>query len=208
MKVHNPSPDRPFFACVGSDNWYEIPPGESIDVEDYVTASTLVEHGATADRTELEAARILWAERNRGINSLTASASASEGVIVKRQQATIDVATGTTSADGPLAGDALKAAVVQANADGAEIPARASADEKRAALAEWQRKQGASSETTDFATDANGELFLDDDGQPYPIGSVKVDDDGNVEVDDDGRPVLAMPTVTDDEVVDPAKVDA
>lgn len=187
MKVHNPHEDRSILACITPSHleedptkpregkWYEIPPGESLDVEDFVVASTLVEYGAKADASELAAARELWAERNRLENSRTASAAASEGKILARQQATVDVATGTLSG-GELRGDALARAVAQANASGAGIKSSASADEKRSALAVWQHARGSSSpvEQTrggEFQTDENGELVLDDEGQPIPLAN-------------------------------------
>lgn len=45
-----------------------------------------------------------------------------------------------------LRGDELKQAVADANEKGAEIPSSATADEKRAALAEWQAAQTETSE--------------------------------------------------------------
>lgn len=183
MKVTNPNSDRSIIATVVHDQsdtdsleTYEIPPGESMDVEDYVVGSTLVEYGATASRAELDAARELWAEQNRQANSRTASAAASEGQILARQQATVDVATGTASSGsdptvGELKGDALAAAVAEAKAAGLELAANASADDKRAALTAWQAQRGSSSpvDSDEFEVDANGELKLDADGNPIPV---------------------------------------
>lgn len=186
MKVSNPQADRAILACIvdqvtGESQWHEIPAGETVEVDDYVVASTLVEHGATATRAELEAARELWAERNRAMNSRTASASASEGAIIGRRQATVDVATGTSSTEvDALKGAALDEAVKAANEAGAEITA-AKAQDKRDALAAWQKSRGSSTPVDDeFVVDEGGELVLDDDGQPIPV--VKGDGDPDEQV--------------------------
>lgn len=201
MRVTNPNADRSVLACIevgatahnpGNMEWFEVPAGESIEVDDYVVASTLVEHGATASPDDLAAARELWAERNRTINSRTASASSSEGEIVRRRQATVDVATGTANdIDKPLAGAALAAAVAEANDAGADIKSSLTADQKRDALAAWQVARGSSTPPSDeFETDADDELILDADDNPIPLGAAGFErhEDGTLVVDEDGRP--------------------
>lgn len=193
VKITNPNAGRPLIAAIvddetGKTNWHEIPAGESIEVEDYVVASTLVEHGATAVPAELQAARELWAEKNRAKNSKTASASASEGELVKRQ-ATASVATGTVEGgDAELKGAALAEAVKLANENGAEIPASLSADEKREALRVFAAREGVTSSPEDEFVVVDGELVLDDEQQPIPLDSVVVDENGDV-VFEDGKPV-------------------
>lgn len=172
MHLTNPSADRSIIAPIAGEH-YEIPAGETVEFDDYVIASTLVEYGAVAVPVELQAAQELWAERNRGINSVTASASSSEGKIIGRMQATVDVATGTL-APGNLKGEQLAAAVAAAVEAGAEIGSRLSADEKREALGVWQAQMGTSTPPgavmgDRFKTDENGDLVLDDDGQPIPV---------------------------------------
>lgn len=172
MRVTNPNPGRAIIATLvpdrGQVRTLEIPAGETVDVEDYVEASTLIEYGATADRDDLDAARDLWAKRNRAENSRTASAAASEAEIVARRQATVDVSTGGVDG-GQLAGDRLAEAVRSANEDGAKISTSASADERREAVAAWQAKRGASTPAgDDFEVDDDGNVVLDDEGQPIP----------------------------------------
>lgn len=210
MKVFNPDDDRSILASIAvnvgeAGTWFEIPAGESIDVDDYVVASTLVEHGATAAAADLQAARELWAERNRQQNSRTASAAASEGEILSRQQRTVDVVTGTVSE--PLKGSALSAAVAEANASGAGIDTKGSADEKRDALAVWQRARGASSPPAqtrgeEFQTDPDtGELVLDDEGQPIPLAGPLDVDAANIDTVPDAEAEVAgdveVPPVAD-----------
>lgn len=194
MKLTNPNQDRAIMACIDTSEpatspgltpttpdsmeWFEIPAGESTDVEDYGIASTLVEYGAVPDdRAEYDAARASWAERNRTINSRHASAAASEGEILSRQQETVDVATGTTSSPGgqvdtstELKGQALADAVARANDAGAGISSSLSAGEKREALTAWEAQRGASSplDADEYETDEKGELRLDDDENPIP----------------------------------------
>jgi len=198
MKVTNPNDDRAILACIvdeptGEQKWYEIPAGESVEHDDYVVASTLVEHGAVAAAADLQAARQLWAEQNRDANSRTASAAASEGEILQRRQATVDVATGSaTGVVEPLAGPALAAAVKLANDSGATISTRATAGEKREALAAWQAQRGSSTPVDgEFLTDDDGELVLDDESQPYRLDELHRDESGALVYGDDGRPVLA-----------------
>lgn len=184
--------------------WYELPAGgEKVEVDDYVVASTLVEHGASANAVDLEAARQAWADQNRAINSRIASASQSEGAILGKRQATVDPQLGTVTRDqepAPLAGAELKAAVEVANEAGANIDPKAKADDKRAALAEFRARQGAStplSEDPEFVTDpASGELLVDSDGQPFRTSEVEVDDDG-VPVLVEGLPVVKGSTDPD-----------
>lgn len=182
MKLTNPYPDRSIMAAITprplgpndrtvyDPKHYEIPAGETVEVDDYVVASTLVEYGAKADPSELQAARELWAERNRLENSRTASAAASEGQILGRQQATVDVSTGTVDGGGDLKGQALAAAVAAANAEGAAIKGSTVA-EKRAQLTAWQLQRGSSSpleqtRSSEFVTDDAGNIKLDGEGQP------------------------------------------
>lgn len=181
MRVTNPT-DRPIIAKVNAGDpnevddlkWIEIPAGESIDVENYRAAATLVEYGAVASKDDLDAALAAWAEGNRQQNSRLASASASEGVILGRQQATVSVVDGTVLSGEGLKGADLDRAVRQANEDGANIKASASADEKRDALAAWQATRGASTPPAgdpglaEYETDEDGNLVLDDEGQPIP----------------------------------------
>ena len=200
MKVTNPT-DRAIIAVIvpqgtildgDATRTYEIPAGESIDVDGYEDASTLIEHGATADQADVQAARQLWAEANRAANSRTASASASEGEILARRQATVDVATGgvdRAGAEGALAGAALSAAVKLANESGANIASSLSAEAKREALAAWQASQGSSTAPAgEYVLDDAGDLVLDDDGEPYRVADVQLDEDGDPVLDDDGRP--------------------
>lgn len=207
MKVTNPNPDRALLACINptnSDNpadleWFEIGPGESLDVDNYKVASTLVEYGATAVPAELSAARELWAEQNRTQNSRTASASASEGEIRSRQQATVDVSTGTADV-APLKGAGLDAAIREANSRGAGIPAGGSASDRREALARWQATRGTSTSleaSGRYVETADGELYLDDEGQPVELAVVETDEAG-VAVFVDGKPV-ARTVVSGDE---------
>lgn len=217
MKLTNPNQDRSILAhitprsleadpttgAVPAGEWHEIPPGETVEVEDYVVASTLVEYGAVASPDDLQAARELWAERNRLENSRTASATASEGKILARQQATVDVATGTVSG-GELKGEQLAAAVAAANEAGAEIKASATADEKRAALVEWQRVRGVSSPLERvapdaFQTDEDGNVILDGDGQPIPVAGAGDVDAANAPhaVADPEAEVVASPDQVD-----------
>jgi hypothetical protein len=202
VNITNPNQDRALIASIGGV-FYEIPAGESIEVDDYVVASTLVEYGAKAEPAELQAARELWAERNRGLNSRTASASASEGAILGRQQATVDVATGTVASPGePLRGAALDAAIKEANASGAGITAT-KAEEKRTALAAWQASRGSSSpveqtRSDEFVTDENGNLKLDDEGQPIPVAGPLDVDAANVQtVNEPAETVSANPSEVD-----------
>jgi hypothetical protein len=195
MKVHNPNPERPLYANVFGVQ-YEIPAGESIDVEDAAVATSLVEYGATADRVDLDAALVVHAETNRGLNGRTASASASEGEILARQQRTVSVATGGVTeggVPGEIKGEQLKAAVVEANLAGAQIDPKASADDRRAALAAWQARQGESTppDVDGFEVDSAGELILDSDGQPIPTGSTAYarDEHGAIVLSEDGSPV-------------------
>lgn len=201
MRVTNPNTDREIIATVAvvqddldTLETFVIPADEGIDVDDYAVASTLVEYGATADPADLAAARALWAERNRSVNSRTASASASEGEILGRQQVTTDVATGSTTATGGtvLRGAELDAAVRQANESGASISTSGSADERRAALSEWQALQGSSTPpegSGQYVLTATGELYLDAEGAPVDLATVEVDADGNAVLDDDGNPI-------------------
>lgn len=213
MRVTNPFKDREIIATVATVQndpdtltTFVIPADESIDVDDYAVASTLVEYGAVATPADLAAARTLWAERNRTINSQTASASASEGEIITRQQVTSDVATGSTTSTGGtvLRGAELDAAVKAANDAGATIPTSGTADDRRAALAEWQAREGSSTppaQTEQYVTTSTGELYLDDDGNPVPMTDVQVDANGAAVFDDDGKPLPAGnvdPAQTDD----------
>lgn len=205
MKVTNPNADRSILACIvdqssGKSQWHEIPPGESVDVDDYVVASTLVEHGATAAKADLAAARELWAEHNRHVNSKIASASASEGKIVQRRQATVDVATGSTSQEGEvLKGAALDAAVKAAKDAGAEVPSNLSANEKREFLAAWQARRGSSTPVDEeFLVDDDGSVVLDENDQPIPLDTVVLDEDGKATYDGEGnlvRKVVEAPDV-------------
>lgn len=204
MKLTNPNEDRSILASI-EGLWYEIPAGGSEEYEDYVVASTLVEYGAVAVPAELQAARELWAAGNRQINGRTASASASEGQILGRQQATVNPALGTvTSSPEPLAGAQLTAAVKLANENGAGISARASAQEKRDALEAWQLGRGSStpvqeSHPGEFQTDEAGELVLDGEGQPVPLvqaNDVTAADDTHV-VGDPAAVVEASPEDVD-----------
>jgi hypothetical protein len=204
MKVTNPY-DRPIIATIvdehenGKTETFEIPAGESIDEENPAVVGTLIEYGAVADRVDLDAARELWGERNRAINSGHASASASEGDLIARRQATVDVATGGVDG-GSLKGNALTAAIKEANDNGAEIASTLTADEKRDALAAWQAGRGSSTPAAvEYVTNDTGELVLDDDGQPFELSAVERDDAGNV-VYVDGAPVL----VDADSANDPA----
>lgn len=200
MKVTNPHKDREIIATVAlvqndpdTLTTFVLPAGESEEIEDYAVASTLVEYGAVATAQDLAAARVLWAERNRTINSRTASAAASEGEIIARQQVTTDVATGSTDggAVAPLKGAELDNAVRQANESGAKIPTSGSADERREALARWQAVQGSSTpptQTGQYVTTETGDLYLDDDGNPVEVADVQTDANGQV-VYEDGKPV-------------------
>lgn len=194
MKVTNPNEDRPILANVFGQ-WYELPAGESVEIEDAAAVTTLVEYGATVDRTEYAAALAVHADAQRGLNSRTASASASEGKILGRQQRTVDVATGSVEdgAPAPLKGKALDAAVREANEAGAEIDTKASADDRRSALAAWQARQGASStpDVDGYEVDEAGNLILDGEGQPIPAGSeaYERDENGAIVLSDDGSPV-------------------
>lgn len=192
MQVHNPNPDRPLLANVFGQ-WYEIPAAESIEVEDAAVVTSLIEYGATADKLEVEAALAVHGNTNRGINSRTASASASEGEILGRQQRTVDVARSTVEGGGELKGAALEAAVREANAAGAEINVRGTAGERREALAAWQVRQGSSSapDVEGFEVDAAGNLILDSEGQPIEVGSEAYarDENGAIVLSEDGSPV-------------------
>lgn len=205
MKVTNPKTDRALIAQI-EGVWYEIPAGESVDFEDYVVASTMVEHGGKAVPAELQAARELWAEANRQENSRTASAAASEGQILGRQQTTVTVATGAVTGDAtePLTGKALDEAVRAANDAGANIGSRLKADEKRDALIAWQRLRGSStpvseSRPNEFVVDEAGELVLDGEGQPIPAASASEVDAANAphEVTDPAAVVVANPEEVD-----------
>jgi hypothetical protein len=174
----------------GNLEWFEIPPGEVITVDDPVVASTLVEYGAKSNPVDVAAAREAHAAVNREINSKAASASASEGQILVRQQATVSVEAGAVDG-GPLKGAELTAAVKAANEAGAEIKSTLSADEKRDALAAWQRTTaGVSSRVNadEFVTDEDGELVLDEDGNPIPV-QAQAGPEATVEYDADGNPV-------------------
>jgi hypothetical protein len=200
VKVTNPT-KRPIIATIFGDSRADfetvvVEPEESFETDDYVVASTLIEYGCTANPDEVQAARELWAERNRGINSRVASAAASEGKILGRRQATVDVATGAVDG-GELKGSALAEAVRVANESGAGIPAGGSAADRRAALATWQASRGASSPLeegggveSEFVLDDSGELLLDDEGQPYPLDAVELDEETGEPVLVDGKPVL------------------
>lgn len=208
MKVTN-SGAQPILACINptnSDNladlaWFEVPaatdpetPGE-FETDNYKVASTLVEYGAQADRVELAAARALWAEGNRADNSRTASAAASEGRILARQQATVSVA-GVGVDNRPLAGSDLRAAVKLANDGGAGINVKGSVDDQRAGLSAWQARQGSSTPlegTGRYVTDDKGSLILDDDGQPYELASVQQNPDGTAKLGKGGKPVPVSP---------------
>lgn len=203
MKLSNPSPTRALIATITTGasredvETVEILPGETYETDDYVIASTLVEYGAVGDREEIAAARELWAATNRARNSRTASASASEGKILERQaQTTADVATGTVdpgvSGDliDNLKGAALTEAVRLANEGGATIDTRGTAAEKREALKAYAAGEGVDEDDDDkFLVDENGDLVLDDEGQPYAVTEVERDEDGEVVYDEDGRPV-------------------
>lgn len=219
MRVSNPNKDRAIIATIArvqndpnSLETFEVPPGESIDVDDYAVAATLVEYGAVAAPEDLRAARVLWAERNRTTNSATASASASEGEIVARRQATVDVATGGTdpgTEGAVLRGADLDAAVKAAKDAGAEIASGLTADEKRDALARWQATQGSSTppaETGQYVTDPDsGQLYLDDEGQPVEIADVLVDAQGHA-VFEDGKPVQKLDDAQGETVAQPTDV--
>lgn len=201
MKVTNPG-DREIIAHINPTNSsdpadvkvYVIPAGESVEEENYKVASTLIEHGATADKADHDAARELWAQRNRADNSRAASASASEGDIRARQQATVSVVDQTVSGarKGGLTGSALDSAVKAANEAGAEIPTSSRAQEKRDALTAWQARQGTSTpleDTQRYVMTEDGELYLDDDEQPVELADVETDDNGDP-VFEDGKPKL------------------
>lgn len=180
MKVKNPT-GRPIIATMFGTNredqeTHVVEAGETVEVDDYVVGATLIEYGCTADPVEIQAARQAWAAGAREVNSRAASASASEGELLRRQ-ATVSVADGTVD---DLKGQALDDAVDAANAEGAEIPKSGKADEKRAALRDWQANRPAVGEPVDaaFLVDGDGELLLDDEGQPYPADEYVLDDEG------------------------------
>lgn len=207
MKVKNPNEDRPILANIFGQ-WYEVPAGESIDVDDAAVATSLAEYGAQIDPVDLSAAREVHADTNRGINSRTASASASEGKILGRQQRTVDVARGGVEG-GELKGSALEAAVREANAQGAQI--KGNADEKREGLREWQTRQGASSPVAEdeFLRDSAGELILDADDQPIPTDTTAYvrDENGAIVFGEDGSPVAVPQDENETPVPDGLGVD-
>lgn len=193
MKLTNPT-GRPIIATMFGrtrDDYktLTIDPGDTYETDDYVEASTLVEYGASADPVDLQAAREAHADRNRKVNSRTASASASEGEILERhKQRTVSVADGTVD-PADLKGERLDEAVKAANDEGAGISTSGKADEKRDALAAW-RARGPAEDEEEFVKGEDDELEVDDEGQPYALDDVERDEEtGEILRGEDGKPV-------------------
>lgn len=180
MKVNNET-DRPIYASLSDGEWYEIPVGESIDVTDAHLAQELLQYGATMSNEDRTAALSEAAGDARRENSLTASASVSEGEAQARvdRQRTVDVSsggvmTGGTTVVDPNAGKpvdpdaapadenvdpaALKGAELDKALDDRSLSKTGTADEKRDRIAQYEKAQA---ELREQAGSNSGEVTPD-----------------------------------------------
>lgn len=180
----NPGP-RGRYATIEGTTYGTDEPGGKVHTSNALHATCLVEAGFVMDPAEYEAALDAATDKARAENSAAASASASEGSILTRQeeaarQATVDVESGATTGvtvdAGQLKGEALKAALTERG-----LPQNGTADERRAAVAMYDvaRSSGL------YRVDESGLLELDSEG-----GYVKVDEGDGFQRDDDGELVL------------------
>lgn len=196
MKVYNGTPRIIAAQVEGVE--YVLEPGESVDVRNAKHATTLVEYGATMDTEAYRAALDVAADSAREENAAVASASASEGKILARQ-ATVDVESGDVTTppadpghpDDPSAAEAakLKGAALEDALTQRGIPSKGTADEKRAAVAEYDEAAASGifrvGEDGILERDEAGEFVLDDD----PNAGYVTDENGELVLDEDGNPV-------------------
>lgn len=186
----NPGP-RGRYATIEGVQYGTDEVGGTVNTDNALHATCLVEAGFVMQPDEYEAALDAATEKARAENSEAASASASEGKILGRQ-ATVDVESGVvTGAPAVDAGKLKGTELADALADRGLSASLGNADEKRAAVALYDAARSSGL----YQLDADGRLALDDAGEYVPVESDEFqrDADGELVLDADGAPIPLEP---------------